>query len=210
MTETDVDILMHGLKLHSFRNYHARGVDYVCLSRHKLLTVKAYFFDDGLQHGNVFGVVSPHDHRYDFASEVVAGRLHDVAWAEDSISPVIAQRFLWRSPLCGGSGFAWDAEVRLTCAGSQRVDSGQRYLRSYDAIHTLATIQPRTVVVQRQYASARGSSEPTRTYCRDREPPSLDGLYEKHNSDQIITRLRQLEVVRPGLCAAHGLGVFVD
>jgi hypothetical protein len=53
----------------SFRNFHAKGLDYLCLHRSPELTIKAYFYS-----GNIGPeVVCPHDHRYPFSTHILAG-----------------------------------------------------------------------------------------------------------------------------------------
>jgi hypothetical protein len=60
----------------SFRNYHARGVDYLCLLRNNRLTVKVYIMRGTEIKGNDFGwLVWPHNHRYTFESWTIAGEV---------------------------------------------------------------------------------------------------------------------------------------
>lgn len=69
------------LAANSFRNYHAVGLDYLCLLRTPNLTVKAYFFrgKDHAQARRGFGpdnwLVMPHNHRYSFEHLTLQGRI---------------------------------------------------------------------------------------------------------------------------------------
>lgn len=191
----------------SYRNFHAKGVDYICLHRSPEITIKAYFFD-----GPVIGlqeVVCPHDHRYDFATEVLAGGVDNAVWQEVSLQHnnrgEVHARFAFHTPLNGGVGFTFEEEVRLRLLGTQPYRPGCRHMAGFDTIHTLANVLPSTVLLLWQYAAAIPPSWPSHAYCRHREPPSLSGLYDRHKSDSVIVRLRQIETLRPGLCAKHGL-----
>jgi hypothetical protein len=62
----------------SFRNFHAKGLDYLCLHRSEALTIKAYFYagEAGSE------VVCPHDHRYPFSTHIVAGESGHIRYTE--------------------------------------------------------------------------------------------------------------------------------
>lgn len=55
----------------SYRDFHAKGLDYVCLKRTPDHTVKVYFLDGDVS--KVPEVVNPHDHRYAFETTVLSG-----------------------------------------------------------------------------------------------------------------------------------------
>lgn len=52
----------------SFRNFHAKGLDYLCIFRSEELTIKAYFYD--IADDSSPEIICPHDHRYPFATEI--------------------------------------------------------------------------------------------------------------------------------------------
>lgn len=54
---------------HSFTDFHAKGLDYLCLLRSPEITVKAYFFEGDV--ASAPEVVVPHDHRYCFNTRVL-------------------------------------------------------------------------------------------------------------------------------------------
>ena len=64
----------------SFRNFHAKGFDYLCLQRSPGLTLKAYFFDE--LPGGIAEVVCPHDHRYPFTTTVLSGYMRHYRYLE--------------------------------------------------------------------------------------------------------------------------------
>lgn len=55
----------------SFKDYHVKGFDYICLQRSPRETVKLYFFDGDVS--KMPEVVNPHDHRYDFDTVCLSG-----------------------------------------------------------------------------------------------------------------------------------------
>src|SRR5687767_4086876 len=95
---------------HSYRDFHAKGLDYICVRRSDELTVKLYFFDGDTT--KLPDVVHPHDHRYAFNSWVVVGRMQNSLYEESEAGQTF-QRFSFDTPLNGGRGFEWRSEVRL-------------------------------------------------------------------------------------------------
>lgn len=211
------DELLAEVSKYSYRNFHAKGLDYICLRRSPELTVKVYFFDGPTI--EVSEVICPHDHRYDFGSGVLAGELWNATWREQRDLPPesafdphrgkIYNRFEFHTPLNGGNGFTWEKEVALTKIGQCPYSPGARYSTGFKEIHTLAHVQPSTVLMLWQYQDVMPIDEASHTYSLNNEPPSLSGLYEKHTPDSIIARLKQLEQLRPGICNQHGLARFV-
>ena len=65
------------VKSNSFKDFHAKGLDYICLFRSPELTLKAYFFSEGMESQKVGEVVSPHDHRYNFFTQCYSGRIEN-------------------------------------------------------------------------------------------------------------------------------------
>lgn len=184
----------------SFRNFHSKGLDYVCLHRSHELTVKAYFFDEANDR-----VVHPHDHRYDFSTEVLKGRLVNEVYTEEPPGVGWAvQKFAFHTPLRGSGRFEWQEELGLRWSSATNYVEGSRWVSAYDEIHTLSNVRPGTVLLLQQYVSNLPRGEPTYTYCEGMEPPSLDGLYEKHTPDQVVTRLLQLEMMVPGILQRYG------
>jgi hypothetical protein len=46
-----------------------------------------------------------------------------------------------------------------------------------------------------QYEDTVPEGDPTRTFIRDKAPPSLDGLYERFTPDHVLARLKQLMIL---------------
>lgn len=59
----------------SFENYHAEGLNYLCLLRNTRMTVKAYIFTPELKPVDGNWLVWPHNHRYRFAHQTITGRI---------------------------------------------------------------------------------------------------------------------------------------
>lgn len=71
---------------HSFRNYHVRGADYLCLHRTPRLTVKAYFFAE-VWHNRMGYAVWPHTHRYAFEHWTLKGTIRNHRFAIGGTAP---------------------------------------------------------------------------------------------------------------------------
>jgi hypothetical protein len=190
------DVSMEEVIATSFRDYHVKGFDYICLKRSPQITVKLYFFDGDLS--NIPEVVNPHNHRYCFRTICVAGAVDNFWYRRDMLGKPF-QRFAYRTPLNGGKGFTWDSEDHLAIDGHRRVEAGRVYFMQAHEIHTIRIAQSETVLALLQYEDVIHDDVPTRTWTRDKEPPSLDGMYRRFDADTIRDRLWRLQERVPSL-----------
>lgn len=195
----------------SYRNFHADGVDYICLNRTDNLTVKVYFFDKVTDSPEI---VSPHDHRYDFVTKVLNGRCANSLWYEtkDEKRGERYQEFNFHTPLNGGKGFEWRREVFLTKSSSTLYFKGSRYLMPFNEIHTLERLNPGTILLLWQYRDIHEKTTPSHTYVKNKAPvaPLLDGLYERFTESDMILKLKYLEKMSPGILKEHCLHHVVN
>lgn len=145
------------LKQHSFANYHAEGLNYLCIHRDIQLTIKAYIFEENLVNNRGDYVVWPHSHRYYFSSLTLSGA-------------VVNHMFC--AEIGAGDGghvmYTYDAESRkvsrvtdvtLKALTSRVYRAGNQdffYMESNE-IHTLTVPEP-TIVLQYQYADTVNKS----------------------------------------------------
>jgi hypothetical protein len=182
-TQIDLDEVL----AHSFRDFHAKGLDYVCLRRSPTLTHKLYFLDGDV--AKLPEVINPHDHRYPFGTWVVAGRSQNV-WYDEGIGRTF-NRFRYRTPLNGGVGFEWDGEVAIRELARGDYVAGTSYRMRADEIHTIRMLENETVLFLAQYEDVVPIGMPTKTFSLAAQPPSLDGLYGRFTADQLRDRLRR-------------------
>ena len=174
----------------SYRDFHAKGLDYICLKRSFKETLKLYFFDG--DSSRTPEVVNPHDHRYAFDTFVVSGEVANVEYWADPLGKHY-NRFHWMTPLNGGAGFKYADQVKLS-EKSRSIFSAtnhfvpQGYGMPSWGIHTLRVLSDRTVLFLRQYEDSVPLSSPTSTYCLGNEP-KLDGLYRRFDADSVVKRL---------------------
>lgn len=174
----------------SFRNFHAKGFDYLCLTRTPELTRKVYFFEGEVS--QLPEIVMPHDHRYAFTTTVLAGKIANVIYVANPRGDMF-QRFSYRTPLNGGDGFTWQEEQRLLRLGDTVYGRHQHYHSTSRDIHTLSMKTDQTVIMLEQMADDIPLDVPTTAWCKDggKQPPSLDGLYDRMTPDHAIMRLEQ-------------------
>lgn len=187
----------------SYSNFHAKGLDYICLQRTEDLTFKLYFFEEFNGTHVIPDVVNPHNHRYSFLTKCLSGCVENVwyrdltlHWANLSYGPQNAttyQKFKFHTPLNGGDGFHWYEEVQLQEWASVAYKPGDKYLLQADNLHTIRIREDQTVIAIEQYRDEVPLGEPTYTYCEDRDPPSLTGLYDKPSADHVVSRLKLLQ-----------------
>lgn len=180
----------------SYRDFHARGIDYLCLHRSEALTVKAYFFE-GVDPG-ASEAVNPHDHRYPFSTSIIAGRSEHFRYAEPRPSDAMPgdpfHCFDWLTPLNGGSGFAPAGEARLRRISRERYKPGDSYFCRADEIHTIS-VDRDAILLLVQLADVVPLDQPTRTFVpgwRDKAPPDTSGLYSRMTEDEAVARLKLL------------------
>lgn len=176
---------------HSFKNFHVKGFDYLCIKRTPEHTRKVYFFD-----GNVSQlpeVVNPHDHRYDFRTTILSGVMSNSVYRRDDVHGKTYNRFEWKTPLLGGDGFHWKDEVKLFEEQRFFYRPKDAYTMGCEAIHTIRMHEEGTVIMLDQFEDRVPIDLPTTTFMMDKQPPSLDGLYEKFTADQLLARLAQYQ-----------------
>lgn len=174
----------------SYTDFHAPGVNYLCLSRTPRLTIKLYELPptDGKQ------IVSPHNHAYNFDSVLLDGCVSNITYYEleeddrESYDQIVYKR-TFRSKLNCGSGFATES---IKCRIALR--RGQAYMYKYDHyytstedIHTLIVREPSLLFIS-QYEDIKTE---TSVYTNTPESPSLEGLYKKMTKEkayQLLTK----------------------
>lgn len=184
----------------SYRDFHCKGFDYICLRRSPIETIKVYFFDGDAS--KLPEIVNPHDHRYNFDTLCIAGAVENITFTRyqgDSAPDYVFHRFNYRTPLNGGNGFTYAETERLNIRDRWTYWPGEVYEQGYKAIHTIRMVENQTVIALRQFEDRVSLSASTNTWTRDREPPSLDGLYGKFTADEVRKRLAALQERVPGL-----------
>lgn len=179
----------------SFRNFHARGLDYLCLHRSQFVTCKAYFFDGDTD--KLPEVVIPHDHRYNFVSTVLAGCVSErlFAYLDTEVSGYEPyEEFAWDTPLNGGDGFTWRQTSWLKLLEENVYEPGESYETPHQAIHTLNIRAPQSVLFLVQYHDRVPMNVPTASFrpANEREPINVSGLYDVMTPDHARTLLSRL------------------
>lgn len=209
MSQAITDETMQRLLATSYRNFHAKGFDYVCMRRSPDLTLKIYFFDmQPDASGMIPEVVRPHDHRYDFNTAVIRGAITNTVYREvDVLRGTPYDRLRYYTPLNGGEGFAEGHDlVGLVVDNAIEYGVGQQYRSLHRTVHTLNKVLPGTILAVEQYADQVSLRAPTSTYINASERyigqpvkrPDLAGLYDRFTADAMLARLKQLEGVSPG------------
>lgn len=181
---------------HSYKDFHAKGLDYVCLKRTPELTVKAYFFE-GLDQ-KPGEVINPHDHRYPFVTQCYSGTIRN-KWYHDAVDKFDCttgyQEWEWRTPLNGGDGFTWKSVRWLEELRHQDFRVGQGYWMEHDELHTIQVMRPETCIVLFQFGDLIPLEQPTFTYTQALEAPSLKGLYREFKPDELVKRIELLRAL---------------
>jgi hypothetical protein len=183
----------------SFRDFHVKGFDYLCLKRSPAETVKVYFFDGDV--AQMPEAVVPHDHRYPFWTDCLSGEVVNHQFVElfgkrYRDEGILHERFEYRTPLNGGDGFTWQREAWLFRTAGRVYARGGGYGMRHDELHTI-TVRPDTVIRLVQFADALPLDVPTAAFrpAGQRDPISLDGLYRPMDADHALMRLAQYKAL---------------
>lgn len=181
---------------HSSLNYHALGLDYLCLLRTDRLTVKVYIADHARGCGNGAYLVNPHTHAYSFETIVLAGSVTNVLF--------------WESPSkehapSAHRKYSYDPTTRTVVAGdvvmlpvssASTYGPGNGYFLEHHEIHTIeVSASARTVLLLLQYED---EAPRTALYARPDAPPGFDRL--------LYQRPTREDVYRMARAASHALG----
>ena len=175
----------------SFKNFHVKGFDYLCLKRTPEHTRKVYFFDGNVSH--LPDVVSPHDHRYDFKTTILCGHMSNSHYVPDDEYGEVFNEFEYRTPLNGGDGFTFKKEIRLREYRREFFIPHQVYLMQAPEFHTIRMHKEGTIIMLDQYRDVVPVDAPTKTFIGSRKAPDLNGLYEKFTPDEIIDRYSKIQ-----------------
>ena len=180
------------LRKASFKNFHAKGLDYICLKRTPRYTVKIYILDGDLN--KLPEVVCPHDHRYDFRTEVIAGEMIDFQYGVTIGEGVPHTHMEWRTPLLGGGGFTAVDNVRLMEIDRVSVMEGERLFSPHQRIHTIRPMADQTILLLEQFEDEMPEDQATWTFIpgHDADKPPLDGLYEEFTEGEFMDKLNWL------------------
>ncbi|WP_274869657.1 hypothetical protein [Phaeobacter gallaeciensis] len=180
----------------SYRNFHAKGLDYICLSRTEKMTQKLYILDGDAS--KVPEVVNPHDHRYPFHTMVLHGKMADHRWLrgqpgmEDLDDARVYKAFDYMTPLNGGDGFTYRGEEVLVRTLESVMEPGDSLTTQAQHVHTIQMLADQTVLLLNQFADIYPADKPTSTWSQDTPSISDDGLYERFTEGQIVDRLASM------------------
>lgn len=187
------DTLMETMLSNSYKDFHTKGFDYLCIERSPKLTRKVYFFDGDVS--KLPEVVNPHDHRYDFKTTVLNGVMSNSTYREDTLPHLeggqVYNEFEYRTPLNGGDGFTFKKQTRLFERQRFFYRRWEHYSMRAEEFHTIRMHAPGTVLILDQFHDRVPIEVPTRTFVSEKKAPNLDGLYRRFTTDEAVARYEQ-------------------
>jgi hypothetical protein len=185
-----VRINIDAVVANSFKDFHIKGFDYLCVDRSPEETVKLYFFDGDIS--KLPEVVAPHDHRYDFETWLVAGASDNIWFERAAEEGEVYNWFKYMTPLNGGNGFEFVGEEQLREMRRMRFRKGDSYFMHAEDLHTIRIVENETVLMLVQFEDLVPTDQATNTFTFG-GAPSLDGLYSRFTADEVIAKLRRFE-----------------
>lgn len=175
---------------HSYKDFHVRGLSYVCIQRSPEYTVKLYTFQGDAVKSHE--VVNPHDHRYRFRTSVLAGTLVNYTFTPDRYGDVF-DAYDYMTPLNGGYGFLPRGPERLARDTGHVLKAGHRLTSPVGAIHTIQATTD-TIIQLEQWADEVPLDKPTSCWVASGSPqPTTDGLYSKFTANEIVKLLARID-----------------
>lgn len=184
------------IQSNSFKNFHAVGLNYICLFRSPNLTIKIYIIRPGESAPNKDGyIVCPHSHRYNFQTLVLAGKISNVVFKEFSYGETHMYppyyKFKYVTPLDNGpatSSFVGPATLIIDY--KQQLDSGGSYFFPVPKIHSLKIQHDKyTALLLHQYKDTETETE---LFTNSPQLPSYDELYQKFSEEEIYYLMEEL------------------
>jgi hypothetical protein len=180
----------------SFRNYHAKGVDYINLLRHDKLTIKLYFLNpDKIQTiGNTGYLVNPHNHRYAFGTHVLFGMVGNLNFVESisTINENIWNRFNYYADRQPNERFEYSHKTELLTSQYGQYQKGDSYYLTTDIIHTLVPFDTPACLLLHQYQDTE--MDGTQFYSLESEAPKFSGeVYSKFTPEEVTNYLTILK-----------------
>ncbi|EFC48113.1 predicted protein [Naegleria gruberi] len=169
---------------HSFKDYHVRGVNYLCLERSCNITTKVYLLDP-VEHGKGY-VANPHNHRYHFKTTVLNGSLKNLVFEERQAQEDHSDLYWKYAYFHHTHQFERLNKVLLHLNHIDHCEVGESYDLSPNEIHTIQVSEKEpTVLFLQQYPDVVPESYPGEFYCRESSPPNVDGLYQRYSEEEV-------------------------
>jgi hypothetical protein len=180
----------------SYKDFHAKGMDYICLARSPEQTLKFYLLDGDVT--KIPEVVNPHDYRYAFETQVLAGKMFDHRYVIDkeSENSLPYQLFDYKTPLNGGNGFMFKREEWLKKYHTETMETNTTLFSKPTDIHTIQMASDQVILCLRQFKDVISIDQPTSTWIhRELPKPDLVGLYSQFTPDEVRDRIKKIESV---------------
>ncbi|MFD1558334.1 hypothetical protein ACFSHT_22335 [Paraburkholderia silviterrae] len=143
------------MRLHSVRNHHVNGLDYLCLHRSDKMTVKLYFIDpETIPRTPGEFLVTPHTHRYAFESTVLSGCIYHLRFEECEGNYWHRSRYVPEIRAC-----EFESDTGLRVVDKEIHEVGSEYWVDVSEIHTLIASSRPTLLGLVQYSDTRSTSQ---------------------------------------------------
>lgn len=142
---------------HSQLDHHTPGLNYLNLQRSDKFTLKLYLIE-GLNNNNGGYLVHPHTHRYEFSTQVLAGKISNWVFEDTGVmSGLLSGRRgspMRRFDYSHEEGIGRSPEktyLHIDRELSKTYDAGESYFLNTKQIHTLSTFDEPTLLCLSQF-----------------------------------------------------------
>lgn len=179
----------------SYKNYHAQGLWCIDLFRSDKMNIKLFFlFPDIIKEKDY--LVNPHNHGYNFTTEVLYGSVDHVVFKEKPYDPSIIASVGWKKHTYEwykprGEQLTEKGKVRLAIESCEKYTAGQGYYCDTDVIHSIITTDEPTCLLLCQFSdqSLKGKD----IYIHPSKQSNVSSGYERFSPDEITGLLNMLK-----------------
>lgn len=176
---------------HSYKDYHTKGLNYLCLHRNLALTIKLYYFREGEYKNNADNMlVNPHNHAYNFSTYCLFGTACNYNF--EKIEGKGWHELEYATPLNpNGKETKMVGECDLRMVKRDKLWQNDNYTLHHDKIHSISvSAQQNTCLLLFQHADVPKWT--TSLFMRKPEPPDLRGLYNRFTASELRDLVQEL------------------
>ncbi len=194
----------------SYKNWHVKGVDYLCLYRSPQLTIKVYKCPAELQseNKNTKTILNPHTHLYNSHIVVLMGeceivtfdyhkRSHQSGEPKEVNHNFTTHNLFYHTskfgPRAKQAGFRFESTGHLIEKQVTKITEQQSLYMKADEIRSFRTIGE-TYLLIFQYNTIPFNVD-TDLYVQTATPPILDELYQTFNESEIVNFINKIDYV---------------
>jgi len=173
---------------HSYKIFHTEGIRYINLVRTQHYTAKIYILESYSLNDQGY-LVNPHNHSYDFTTNVLVGKVTNVLFRIEPYSLGDWHLCEYKTPLNGGKGSRKKTKCTVHEMSREEFCRNQSYDMNHKDLHTLIPSigWSETILFLEQFQDVNKT-----THFLSKEPDSDECVYERYTKSEMIQEITHL------------------